>query len=68
MIDITICSGKNCPVREKCYRYTAPPNEYWQSFFIEPPIKIEDGKMICDHYWGEGNPFIALNNIKNEQR
>lgn len=44
--DITMCNGDNCPVKKKCYRYTAKPSEY-QSYFVESPIK--DGK--CDHYW-----------------
>ena len=46
MPDITMCNGNNCPVKKKCYRYTAKPSEY-QSYFIEAPFK--DGK--CDHYW-----------------
>ena len=54
MPDITMCSGEGCPVKESCYRFTAKPNEYRQSYFVEPPIK--DGK--CDHYWGENAEFI----------
>lgn len=49
MPDITMCEGTDCPHKEKCYRYTAKPSEFRQSYFAEPPIK--DGK--CDHYWGE---------------
>lgn len=48
MPDITMCEGTNCPHKEKCYRFTAKPSEFRQSYFVEPPIK--DGK--CDHYWG----------------
>ena len=32
MADITMCVGTGCPLRETCYRYTAEPNEYRQSF------------------------------------
>lgn len=32
MADITMCVGTDCPLRETCYRYTATPNEHWQSF------------------------------------
>ena len=53
MPDIAMCSGEECPFKEKCYRFTAKPSEY-QSYFVEPPIK--DGK--CDHYWGENAEFI----------
>jgi hypothetical protein len=49
MPDITMCPGTNCPYKETCYRFTAKPSEYWQSYFMEPPIK--DGK--CDYYWGD---------------
>jgi len=48
-MDITMCSGKNCPLKDLCYRFTAPKSEFMQSFFLEPPIK--DGK--CDMYWGD---------------
>jgi hypothetical protein len=47
--DIAKCLGTNCPHKESCYRFTAKPSEYWQSYFTEPPIK--DGK--CDFYWGD---------------
>ena len=46
MADIAKCVGKNCKVKKSCYRFTAPPSEYWQSY-IMPNIK--DGK--CDMYW-----------------
>jgi hypothetical protein len=44
-----MCRGTNCPAKESCYRFTATPNEFRQSYFMEPPIK--DGK--CDYYWGD---------------
>lgn len=52
MPDISMCSGKSCPVKKKCYRYKAKPSEY-QSYFAEPPIKIKDGVAKCDYYWGD---------------
>lgn len=48
MADITTCEGKDCPLKEKCYRYTAEPCKYRQSYFLEPPYK-EDGH--CDYAW-----------------
>lgn len=48
MADITMCKGTTCPVKESCYRFTAPINDWRQSFFIEVPIK-ED--KTCDKYW-----------------
>lgn len=61
-----MCSGKNCPIRTLCYRFTAIPDER-QSFFVDPPIEIKDGKMRCEYYWGDGDPFYELNNVKDEQ-
>lgn len=44
--DISKCEGTNCPLKETCYRFRAIPNEYRQSYFMEPPFK--DDK--CDFY------------------
>lgn len=47
MADITVCTGKNCPLRESCHRYTAPHGLY-QSF-IEAPYDVHSG--TCDLFW-----------------
>ena len=47
MPDITMCSGKNCPLSLTCKRYTSTPSQR-QSYFGKPPIK----KDKCDYYWG----------------
>lgn len=44
MPDISMCEGKDCPIKEKCYRFKATPSRYGQSYFMESPYK--DGK--CD--------------------
>ena len=46
MADITMCEGKDCNLKESCYRYKAKANEYRQSYFTESPIK--NGK--CEMY------------------
>jgi hypothetical protein len=58
--DITMCQGTNCPFKDSCYRHKAKPNEIYQSWFVEPPIK--DGK--CDMYWGK-NAENTLNQLKD---
>jgi len=58
--DITMCKGTDCPAKESCYRFTATPNEFRQSYFMEPPIK--DGK--CEMYWGE-NQMNIWNQLKD---
>ena len=60
MSDITKCNGRNCPVKQKCKRYTAKES-FLQSYFSESPIK--DGK--CDMYWEENN---QLNKITNDKK
>ena len=48
MPDITMCSGIDCPLKENCYRYTAQPSKYRQSFFSEVPYNIEEKR--CEYF------------------
>ena len=32
MPDISKCEGKNCPIKNKCYRFTCKPSEFWQTY------------------------------------
>lgn len=63
MADITKCPGGDCPIKDKCYRFTAPTSDFRQSWFCEYPFK--DGK--CDTFWGENaeNIFNQLKDITN---
>jgi hypothetical protein len=64
MADISMCPGTDCPVKEKCYRFTAPKSEYGQSYFFEAPGETEDDKFTCDMYWGENSESI-WNHLKD---
>lgn len=46
MADISMCHGKDCELREKCFRFTARPDKIAQSYII--PNK--PGKD-CDMFW-----------------
>jgi len=46
MADITKCTGEHCESKHTCYRYTAKPNEHYQSMFIGSPIKFGG----CEYY------------------
>ena len=46
MPDITMCTGCDCPLKEKCYRFKAKPWAY-QGYFLNPPY--QEGK--CEHFW-----------------
>ena len=48
MPDITMCSGQDCPMKDRCYRSTATPSNWRQSYFLGIPLK-ED--KTCDHFW-----------------
>ncbi len=53
MPDITMCEGTNCPVKEKCFRFTAKPSKYHQTYFADVPGEIKDGKFTCSYFWGK---------------
>lgn len=46
MADITMCSGSGCPARNNCYRFTAEPNEFRQSYFLKVPFNGEDCEYL----------------------
>jgi hypothetical protein len=50
MSDITMCDGGKCPLKEKCHRYKAEPNEYRQAYFLEEPFVETKNGVICNHY------------------
>jgi hypothetical protein len=44
MPDITMCRDKECPHKDRCYRFLAEPNKLYQSFFCATPR--EDSQCI----------------------
>lgn len=47
MPDISMCENQECPLKEKCYRYTAKPSPVLQAYGYFKPD--EEGK--CYYYW-----------------
>jgi hypothetical protein len=47
MADITMCKDNECKNKNTCYRYNAPSNQYYQSYFADSPRKEND----CEYYW-----------------
>jgi hypothetical protein len=35
MVDWTMCKSTVCPKRQRCYRFTAKPDEKYQSYFMD---------------------------------
>ena len=46
MPDITMCNGKDCEIKEICYRYRVTPSEFGQSYFLNSP----NNGLECDYY------------------
>lgn len=51
-----MCQDKECPQKNKCYRYSAIPSENLQSYFIETPRKENE----CDQYIPIKKPIKGL--------
>ena len=70
MSDITMCPSTDCPVKDKCHRFTANKNELWQSYFLDVPGKIENDKFTCDMYWGDNAESIwnLLKDVTNSDK
>jgi hypothetical protein len=48
MADLTMCDRDECPSRDECYRHTAEPNPWRQSYFAPPYAAIVGGK--CEYF------------------
>jgi hypothetical protein len=46
-MDISCCKGGSCMLRLNCHRYTAIPDELGQSYFSDPPYKVNI--MLDEH-------------------
>lgn len=56
-MDITLCEGTNCPLKDQCFRYTAKPSEY-QSYFTKEPYTLEKNKFKCEFLWTNDNHSV----------
>lgn len=45
MADITMCQVKDCEQHAECYRFTARPDTYYQSYFIP-----QNPGMDCEYF------------------
>lgn len=48
MADISMCVNHKCPSKLKCYRYTAPWNEYRQTI---SGYSHDESTGKCDSFW-----------------
>jgi hypothetical protein len=52
MPDISMCKGAFCPIYNKCYRFTATPSQYHQSYLTTSPYDLD--KEECEYFWDNG--------------
>ena len=55
-VDICLCEGKDCPLKENCLRYKyhlkdiESGSENYNSYFVDPPFDIE--QKNCEYLYG----------------
>lgn len=59
MPDITMCNGDNCPLKETCYRFTATPDEFRQTYFTDAPYNRGE----CSYHYKN----YKINEFKDEE-
>jgi hypothetical protein len=64
MADIQMCSGKDCPLKRNCKRFTANVG-MWQYYFSVVPYNFKT--KICDKFWNVNTDEIyqQLQDISN---
>jgi len=65
MADISKCNNQQCPSKDYCYRFTATPSKFMQSYADFSP---EDDETSCSHFWPNNNNSnkCKLNGVKRE--
>lgn len=48
MPDISMCANEECPKRNECYRFTATPSPYRQSYAV---FNVPNDSDRCDNFW-----------------
>ena len=66
MPDISMCKGGSCLLRLHCHRYTATAEELGQSFFSEPPYKLDF--MFDEHNNGLGVATLSCSYFWNNAK
>ncbi len=67
MPDISMCEGGECPLRNKCYRYRAEPDDMLQSYYTMPPYEGNS----CDRFWPmekKCGPVREVRDIEREKQ
>lgn len=50
-----MCTDSFCPMKELCYRYTAPVNPDYQMYFYNSPLEYTEENDVkvpkCNYFW-----------------
>ena len=66
MPDLWMCTGDICSRKAVCFRHTAQPNPYNQSYFLKIPLVIKkDGTEECEFYIH--NRYLNYDEIKSNK-
>lgn len=57
-LEITKCSGDNCPLKNSCGRSSSIEISDYQGMFVKPPFKLVKGKFSCDMFWGDRAEYL----------
>ena len=65
MPDISCCQGGSCLLRLNCHRYTVKPAEIGQTYFSDPPYKLDF--MFDEHQANLGVATLSCSYFWNNQ-
>jgi hypothetical protein len=65
MPDISCCQGGSCLLRLSCHRYTVKPEEIGQTYFSDPPYKLNF--MFDEHNNGLGVATLSCSYFWNNK-
>ena len=57
MPDISMCKNKECKFKKDCYRFTAIPSEFMQTY---GDFNCEDKVAIDTFFWKNSKPSIQI--------
>lgn len=62
-----MCDGNLCPVKNECYRHTAKPNPYRQSYFGSPPYTASGCEYFGPNEHTTRKEFVITPEEQHEQ-
>lgn len=63
MPDISMCNNQSCPSNKYCYRFTATPSQYRQTY---ASFTLEEDEMSCSYFWRNGVDSDRCENVHLE--